>query len=93
MKAKRKTASKAKRRPGQLSRPATRPRPVPLWLQIEDEAESISRLAQAVWLIGQLLMESEQGFEVGPPLKQLAEEIQRYTKLAEGGLGATPQSA
>jgi hypothetical protein len=38
-------------------------------------------------------MESEQGFEVGPPLKQPAEEIQRYTKLVYGGLEATPPSA
>jgi hypothetical protein len=40
------------------------------------------RLAQAVWLIGQLLMESDEGFEVGPALKQIAEEIQRYAKPA-----------
>jgi hypothetical protein len=93
MKGKRKIATKAKRGPGLLSRFPTPPRPVPSWLQIEDDGESISRLAQAVWLIGQLLMESEQDFEVGPPLKQLAEEIQRYTKLIEAGPEAMPPSA
>jgi hypothetical protein len=51
---------------------------------IEDDVESISRLAQAVWVTGQLLLEDDQGFETGPPLKQLAEEIQRYAKLVEG---------
>jgi hypothetical protein len=34
---------------------------------IEDDAESISRLAQAVWLIGQLLIESEQGLKLDRP--------------------------
>jgi hypothetical protein len=60
---------------------------------IEDDVESISRLAQAVWLIGQLLLEDDQGYETAPPLKQLAEEIGRYTKLVEGGLRATSRSA
>jgi hypothetical protein len=58
---------------------------------LEFDVESISRLAESVWLIGQLLMESKQGFEgTGPALKQLAEEIQRYTKLVEEGLQALP---
>ena len=58
---------------------------------LEFDVESISRLAEAVWLIGQLLMESKQDFEgAGPSLKQLAEEIQRYTKLVEDGLQALP---
>jgi hypothetical protein len=36
-------------------------------------------------------MESKQEFEdPGPALKQLAEEIQRYTKLVEDGLQALP---
>jgi hypothetical protein len=60
---------------------------------IEDDVESISRLAQAVWLIGQLLLEDDQGYETAPPLKPLAEEIGRYTKLVEGGLRATSRSA
>jgi hypothetical protein len=51
----------------------------------EDDAESIMRLAEAVWLIGQLLMGDEEAFEAGPALKQLAEEIQRYAKPVARG--------
>jgi hypothetical protein len=51
----------------------------------EDDAESIMRLAQAAWLIGQLLLEGDQGFEVGPAIKQIAEEIQRYAKPVARG--------
>ena len=58
---------------------------------LELDVDNISRLAGAVWLIGQLLMESKEEFEdTGPALKQLAEEIQRYTKLVEDGLQALP---
>jgi hypothetical protein len=58
---------------------------------LEFDVESISRLDDAVLLIGQLLMESKQEFEgAGPALKQLAEEIQRYTKPVEDGLQALP---
>jgi hypothetical protein len=50
-------------------------------IQLESDMESISRLAGAVWLIGQLVIENhEEWTDLGPSLKQLAEEIQDYTK-------------
>ncbi len=59
---------------------------------LEFDVESISRLAGAVWLIGQLLMESKQDFEgAGPALKQLAEEIQRYTGLLDKAHDEIPE--
>jgi hypothetical protein len=44
-------------------------------LDLEYELESIRRLAHAVWLIGQHLMEDDAD-NVGPAVKQIAEEIE-----------------
>ena len=86
MKAKRKAATKAK--PAAVNHTAVKPRGTG---HLEFDVESISRLAGAVWLIGQLLLENNEDYtDLGPSLKQLAEEIQRYTKLVENGLLALP---
>jgi hypothetical protein len=55
--------------------------------QIEEQLESTRRLVRAIWLMGQFLMETDEDYDPGPVIKQLAEEVEDHLKALTVGVG------
>ena len=54
--------------------------PKSLYLEIEEDVHSVTRLAHAAWLVGQGALDCTSDPEIGYSIKQIAEEMERYLK-------------